>query len=392
MLYDLPMLGLLFNKKGQDEPASLQTFHLLISILALVLVAISFFFFFWPRVEPRKDFYNELWAPANLLVRGHSPYDTSSLNPDLPPAWFPMVIGFFSPLGWLDEEVGSLVWFGISILELCAVIFLSQGKGRSLFVTLVAALFALAFPPTLYHLMLGQISLTIVLCALLAVQLASKGQPWLAAFFVALGLSKPHLFGLAFLGLSFYYFQQGGFKGMFAFWYRTILMIVVLCLPLFIAHPNWIPDAVSSMLANPYWDYPSIFVALRLNLGTLGMGIWGVIVMVFLYLAYLFWDRLPAQTAMVWSLALALFITPYVGSWDFVLLLPLYFWTFKQVDWKRKVFLFLAYLLAWYGMALVQHVEVSYNHYFWWVPPGLLGCVALATPWSDFFKKPVKVS
>ena len=392
MLYDLCMLESLFKREGQAEPGSLQTFHILTSILALALIAGSFFFFFWTRVETRKDFYNELWAPAYLLVRGQSPYETSSLNPDLPAAWFPMVIGFFSPLGWLDKDAGPLVWFGISLLELCAIIFLSQGKSRSLFITLVAALLALSFPPTLYHLMLGQISLTIMLCMLLAVHLAIKERPWLVGFFVALGLSKPHLVSLAFLGLSFYYYRRGGFKGTVAFWLRTFLMIVILCLPLFMAHPNWIPDAVASMQANPYWDYPSIFVALRLNLGTLGLAIWGAIVLVILYVAYLLWDKLPAQTAMLWSLALALFITPYVGSWDFVALLPLYFFTFKQVDWKRKLFLFLAYILAWYGMALVQHVEVSYNLYFWWVPPVLLACVAIVTSWSDFFKRPVKVS
>ncbi len=386
------MLELLFNKEGKVEPASLQTFHIITSILALALIAGSFFFLFWPRVEPRKDFYNELWAPASLLVRGQNPYDTSSLNAELPPAWLPMVIGFFSPLGWLDEDAGALVWFGISIVELCAIIFLSQGRSRSLFITLAAALFALSFPPTLYHLMLGQVSLTIVLCMLLAVQLASKERPWLVAFFVALGLSKPHLVSLAFLGLSFYYYSQSGIKGTFAFWLRTFLMIIILCLPLFIAHSNWISDAVASMQTNPYWDYPSIFVALRLNLGAWGLAIWGAIAMAILYVAYLLWARLSTVTAMYWSLGLAVFITPYVGSWDFVVLLPLYFHTFKQVNWKRKVFLLLAYLLAWYGMALVQHVEVSYNHYFWWVPPGLLACVALVTPWSGVLTKPVKVS
>lgn len=386
------MLESLFKRERRDEHVSLQTFHIITSILSLALIAGSFFWLFWPRVESRKDFYNELWAPASLLVRGQNPYDTSSLNAELPPAWIPMVIGFFSPLGWLDEDVGSLVWLGISLVELCAIIILSQGKSRSLFITLAAALFALSFPPTLYHFMLGQVSLAIVLCMLLAVQMASKDRPWLAAFFVALGLSKPHLLSLAFLGLSFYYYSQGGFKETFAFWLRTSLMIVILCLPLFIAHPNWIPDAITSMQTNPYWDYPSIFVALRLNLGTVGLAIWGAIVMAILYIAYLLWDRLPALTAMYWSLGLGLFITPYVGSWDFVALLPIYIYTFKQVSWQGKLFLLLAYLLAWYGMALVQHVEVSYNLYFWWVPPVLLACVAIVTPWKDVFIKPIKVS
>ena len=58
---------------------------------------------------PRKDFYNELWGPAYLLVNGQSPYDTPILDPVLPAVWLPMAIGFFFPLGWLPKDGGRTI-------------------------------------------------------------------------------------------------------------------------------------------------------------------------------------------------------------------------------------------------------------------------------------------
>ena len=326
------------------------------------------------------------------MVRGESPYNTASLDPVLPAAWFPMAIGFFGPLGWLSENIALLTWYLISIIELSAIIFFSQGKYRTLQVSVMTALLAFSFPPTLYHVMLGQISLTVALCMILATQLAIKNRPWLAAFFVALGLSKPHLGLLALFGLSIYYFKQGGFREMLVFWIRAFLAIIILCLPLFFAYSNWMPDAIASMQANPYWDYPSILVVLRANLGAWGLFVWGLIVSAVLGLVYFMWKKLPTNVAIYWSLGLSLLITPYIGSWDFVVLLPIFIATFAQTDWKRKLVLILSYLLAWYGMALVQRMEPSYNYFFWWVPLWLLASVAVVTPWKKCFSTQIKAS
>jgi hypothetical protein len=88
----------------------------LIALLAgaLSIAFIAHFIRFDLIVQPRKDFYNELWGPAHLLVRGESPYDTSSLNADLPAVWPPMAIGVFAPLGWLSEKTASRLAFTCS--------------------------------------------------------------------------------------------------------------------------------------------------------------------------------------------------------------------------------------------------------------------------------------
>jgi hypothetical protein len=95
------------------------------------------------------------------------------------------------------------------------------------------------------------------------------------------------------------------------------------------------------------------------------------------------WKKLSPVNATYWSLALAPLVSPYVGSWDFVILLPLTIFTFVSIDWKRKVALIIFYAIAWYQMAQIQALEVSHNHYFWWVPLWFLGVSALLTNWKD---------
>lgn len=381
-----------FDKEKFTDPENIKKLHTIASFLVLALMAALFVYFFWPLAQPKADFYNELWGPAYLMLHGQSPYNTASLDPVLPAAWFPMAIGFFSPLGWLSENIALLVWFLICTLELFIIVSLSQGSSRAVHVTLIAALLAFSFPPTLYHFFLGQITLTVALCMILAAQSITKGNHWLAAFLIALGLSKPHLGILAVVGMSIHYLKQGGARTMITFYLRIASMIILLCLPLFFAYPDWIPDAIASMRSNSYWVYPSLFVLLQRNAGAFGVFIWGLVVVSALSLIYFLWKKLPPVNAMFWSLGLALLVTPYLGSWDFVLLLPILISAFSQANWKRKLFLVLSYLLAWYGMALIQSMEPSHNYYFWWVPPWFLASVAIVTHWKEYMNRQIKTS
>lgn len=338
---------------------------------------------FWNLVQPRMDFYNELWAPVYLLVHGQSPYDTTSLNTILPAAWFPMAIGFFFPLGWLPEETANYGWFVFCVVELGMIIYIAQGKKRSLYNTGILTFLSLFFPATLYHFFIGQISLTVTLCLVLAVHLAQKDRHWLSAFFIALAVSKPHLALLTVLGLSFYYFQKDKWKGMFSFWGRVAIFALAMCIPLFVAYPNWIPDALHAMTQNPIWSYPSLFVLFERYFEKWGYLLWILTTIITIGINHSLWKKLSPVNAAYWSLALAPLVSPYVGSWDFVILLPLTIFIFVSIDWKRKVALIIFYAIAWYQMAQIQALEVSHNHYFWWVPLWFLGVSALLTNWKD---------
>lgn len=368
MKYDLAMQ--MSGKQSNTMPGQKRWYILQQygAIFSLAMIGILFAIQFRSLMQPRMDFYNELWAPAHLLVNGQSPYDTSSLDTNLPPAWFPMAIGFFFPLGWLSEETALSVWFVLNIIELCVIIFLSQGSWRSLVNTVILGMLFFFFPPTLNHFYLGQISISVTFFLLLAFQLSLKERHWLSSFFFALALSKPHLAVLAGLGMSYHYYQNDRLGGMLAFWGRTLILSLGLCIPLFIAYPDWITDAIRSMTQNPFWSYPSLFVLFRRYFDDWGIVLWGFTSVLVLWFGYRLWKKHAPIRAFHWSLALTPLVSPYVGSWDFVILLPMLGLTFAAIGWKRKFLLALFYVLAWMGMAYIQIQEVSNNHYFWWVP------------------------
>ena len=368
------------NKLSQ---AQLDAFHKYSSILVLGFIAAVITSLFWRLMMPRMDFYNELWGPAYLLTQGRSPYDTASLSPILPAVWFPMAIGFFLPLGWLSETLALQVWFIFNILEICVAVYLVQGEKRSLYNTVALALFCFFFPFVLNHFNLGQFSITVMLCLLLSAYFADTQRSWLSAFFLALGLSKPQLGILAVFGLSVFYFGRGGFVALFRFGLQTLLMSLLMSLPLFILHPAWIPDWIQSMQSNYTWLHPSLFSIFRQSLGEWGTILWAALLILALGISFWLWNKFPPQIAMLWSLGITTIVTPYVWSWDFVLLLPIWMHTFTQADWKRKAFLLLFYASAWYGSALIQAQEGSQNQSFWWVPIFLVGTLALTTDWKQ---------
>lgn len=165
-------------------------------------------------------------------------------------------------------------------------------------------------------------------------------------------------------------------------WGRIFIMGLLLCLPLFAAYPNWIPDAIISMRNNLPWSYPSLYILFERFFGTWGHFLWVFTSLFVTGANFWLWKKLPIKNAVYWSLALAPLATPYVGSWDFVVLFPLLISTYVNVNWKRKIFLWIAYCIAWIGMARIQMLEVSHNHYFWWVPLWFIGAIIFATDWK----------
>lgn len=367
------------TRPAQNE---LIKFHSYSSIFALGLFVFLVANLFWYAPISHVDFYDELWGPAHLLLQGKSPYDTSSLNPMQPAAWFPMAIGFYFPLGWLSEEIATQVWLIINIIEICVIIYIAQGESRTLYNTVILAALCFFFPPTLHHFALGQISVSIVLWLVLAIHFVDKDQQWMAAFLIALAFSKPHMAILPTLGLCYYYFLRRP-GAVFSFLGKVLVMALLLCMPLFVAFPKWIPDAIVSMSKNPSWQHPSLFVFFPKHLGPWGYVAWGLIVVVVLIFCYFQWRHHSPRDSMYWSLALAPLISPYIGSWDFVVLFPLLILTFSQADWKRKIFLMLSYAVAWRLMALVQMQNSGLNYFFWWVPLWFIGTIILVFDWKN---------
>jgi len=350
------------------------------SLLVLILLAASMFIALRSVARSQTDFYNNLWAPVHLLVQSASPYNMSSLQPELPALWMPMAVGFFSFLGFFNFETAQQIWFALNVAGMAALLYLSMPDLRFIPTLLAGLFFAYFFPPVINHFALGQVSILAASSLLMAVKLVEK-RPWLSAFFLALGMTKPQIGFLVAFGLCVHLFQVGGFKCILNYGLQTFLAVLTLSLPLFIAEPNWIPDFIASLQSNTFqWTHPSILSQLDNWLGNWKYIPWGVLFLGILWTVTWLWRKFPPKTAALWTLALTVLVTPYVWSWDFVLLLPLFVYTFSISNWKGKALLTAGYSLAWAGMAVIQLSTDFHNSRFWWVPISFMGLLAL-TVW-----------
>ncbi len=357
-------------------PAAKNGTWLRIGLLALMTCLAAAVF--WNLGSGRRDFYNELWAPAHLLVQGKNAYDTSSLGTELPPLWLPPALGVFTPLGWLPEEAAGRVWLLLSLAALALTVSLSLRRESSFSSLLLAALLAFFFPPVVNHLALGQFSILASLCCLLAARCAVQSRPWPEAFLLSLALGKPQLAFLAAAGLGFYHFRQEGLPGAARFGLRVGVAALMLSLPVILLSRGWLASLAAGFAVNPAWPHPSLFTFIQVLAGAWAWALWGLVAAAGVYACWRLWHVLPPLEAMAWTLALTPVLAPYIGSWDFVLLLPAWVLVFSRADAKRQVFLLLAYLAGWAGMAAVQLSADFSNWRFWWVPLwslGVLGAV-----------------
>jgi hypothetical protein len=221
-----------------------------------------------------------------------------------------------------------------------------------------------------------------MLCLIASAHFAERDINWLAACFLALGLTKPQLGFLAVAGFSVFHFQRSGVMGVIRFGLQTLFMSILMSLPLFIAYPGWIPDYIKSMQANSTWPHPSVFSLLRQSIGDWGILIWALLLVTSLVIIYKLWVTFPPHIAMLWSIGITTVISPYIWSWDFVLLLPIWIFTYANSYWKRKVFLLAAYAIGWSGMVYVQLQAASHEQHFWWAPLWFMGTIFLAANWG----------
>jgi hypothetical protein len=118
------------------------------------------------------------------------------------------------------------------------------------------------------------------------------------------------------------------------------------------------------------------------------MVLWGISVILTILISLFIWFRLDPISATFWNMGLALLISPYIGSWDFVVLLPLLIHTFLPASRWQKGFVIVSYVTAWLLMAYLQTLTENHNHYFWWIPLWHLVTIALITRWRKLPLQP----
>ena len=353
---------------------------LLAILVGFILVLLALFITSFPY-PAGWDFRNNLWAPSFLLVNGQSPYNLTMMYEIGSAVWMPVAIGMFWPLGYLPLQQASNLWWIFTLISLIAIVWLSSGYQRPpKYLFTVTLILAFLFPPTISHFSLGQI--TVLICFLFMV-LSIYGQklhPLLIAILIALTLSKPQLAIFILPGYIYSYIKENGSSQAVKLIFLIFLSIGILSIPLFIYYPRWIIDFFQNLMENPDWAHPSSLFLLRTNFNRIGEILWYMLLFLVSGINLWLWTRLPKRDAAVWSLALTTLVTPYIWSWDFVLLIPLivsYLFNKKQ---KSSVWLiYFAYFSGWGVIAYMKLTGRISDELYWWVPWYLIGFVIFSS-------------
>lgn len=165
------------------------------------------------------------------------------------------------------------------------------------------------------------------------------------------------------------------------------IFAAVCLLPLFLFYPDWLKDFLFITFDNLglQWYLPTLFVQMPLLLGPSGYVVWGVTLIASAAVSIWFWWNKDAQLAMIVSLALTPMVTAYASSWDFLLLLPAFFWLVTHLRTSpARVWLYA-------GMMFVIAAQIAHRWKMdildgtqWWIPPVLISIYLIATGLDHF--------
>ena len=365
--------------KEKITAVSLSTKFLLTFLAFTSLILIGLFIIYF-RYEPGWDFRNNLWAPSFLLVNGQSPYNLTVLYEMGSAVWMPVAVGIFWPLGYLPLQQASNLWWIFTLIGLTSIVWLSSGYQRPpkhLFI--ITLILAFLFPSTISHFSLGQITILICLLFMVISIYGRNMHPFLLALLIALTLSKPQLIIFILPGYFFSYLKENGSSRTLQLIFLILLVIGILSLPLFIFYPQWISDFIQSLTGNPTWAHPSSKYILRTNFNRIGELLWWIVLLLASGVNLWLWTRLPKREAAVWSLALTTLVTPYIWSWDFVLLIPLFVSYLYKIKEKSSTWLiYFAYISCWGIIVYMKLTGQTSDELNWWVPWYLIGFVIMS--------------
>ncbi len=311
-------------------------------------------------IDPEKDFF-AIHAASRMWLAGVSIYDPAAQlawklatygeviltapylsAPYFYPPWYFLALAF---VGYLPIQVGAQVFFFINLgwLVFLAALVLPVHTPVSVAafkMVLANVVWAVLFVPSIAILFLGQYTLPVVVGSALFIYAAQHHRPWGMAGGLALMTFKPHL-GLPMLIVAGLWLVHQRRWDVLA---RALGIAVALVLVGFLADPNWVGNyllALTSVqprgeirvcetclnlaLESVQWltGKPALDVALPWVLGSAVLWL-GVLVVAHL-------RRPLSATAMIHHAALlAVLANPYLGLYDYVILLPALAWLSQQ--------------------------------------------------------------
>lgn len=320
------------------------------------------------------DFHNSLWGPVNMLVHHSTPYTYDTPYGPYPGVWMPPSLGFFFFMGyfpcdpvqklWLLAEIAGMIW---------AIWMIADYKFPRPWILAVCLIGFFLFPPLWFHIMLGQFPMLFVTMMMMVVYLPQVKR--LTPLLLVLGLTKPQLAILVYPGLVISAWRKEGFRQAAWLVLSTGILAALCTIPLFLYFPGWLEDFLFITFKNfgVPWDLPTLFVQLPARLGTAGYLIWAMAFFAAIIISLWLWSQKDVKTALIFSLAMTPMVTPYASSWDFLLLIPAFF--FLTIKLKTKAAR--AVLLLGMVSVFIAQIAARWNHPVndgsqWWIPPTLI--------------------
>jgi hypothetical protein len=326
------------------------------------------------------DFHNSLWGPVNMLIHHQTPYTFSAPYGPYPGVWMPPTLGLAFFIGYISCDIASKVWLLIEIAGFIWVIWMiADYKMPPRWVFTVCLLTYFLFPPFWIHVRLGQFSMlfVIIMMVIVYVPRADSFIPLL----LVLGLTKPQLAILIYPSLLVSVWRMNGFRKAAELVLSTGIATILLMTPLFLYYPGWLKDFLFVTIDNlgTGWDLPTLFVQLPVHIGIAGYGIWAFVFLITLVTSIWLWSCKDSKTGLIASLAITPMVTPYASSWDFLLLLPAFFWLIVKLRSRAARAILLLSMLAVFvtQITLRWHQNVRDGSQ-WWIPPVLLLVYLLA--------------
>lgn len=322
---------------------------------------------------PAWDFRHNLYSPIYSLMHGTSPYLPNPLFEGIYPTWWPPAIGLFIPLGGLTESQAINAWFLWNIfLAVMLIRHIGQCRQNAPLKYLLCLFAVFLFPPLISHLALGQLSLFGMSTLLLASYFVKRGNIAPAGFLAAVSLSKPQLAIFAIPGLLIASYRSGGWTRSLSFTGYLVFSILILMVPLWLLYPPWPFDFVDGLSKNPTWLQPNLFSILTSTFPTWGLAGWAVVAFGLFLVNTRLWIGLVPTQAIIGSLAITVIASPYIWTWDFVLMLPAVIYGLTHARATSSQLVVISGYAITASLGFWMRLNTSNEQLFWWMPYMLL--------------------
>jgi hypothetical protein len=336
----------------------------------LILVGFILLFIFILDFPPGWDFRNNLYLPVKLLVEHKSPYNIHVLVKNSNAVWLPMALGFFSPLGFLSLQEASDLWTLINIFALTSLLFVVDIHNKPPLMKLFfTGIIIFLIPSTLTHFNLGQISILICLTLVIIINFDEEIPLWVKGFLFAFTLTKPQISVFLIPSYFVHVFHSYGWRSIIKLGCWTFLGVLILSLPVVLSAPDWFIDLIANLRSNPVWEQPSFFIVFFSRLSDFGQLLRYIFLFGGIFISIFWVNQSDSKDTLFWILALTSVFSPYIWSWDFVILYPLMIHSLLKE--KRAIidlFLFSGYFII---VALYTSFKIAgqFNDaFYWWIP------------------------